>query len=115
MTSITGQTETEKPVANAAANRKENPRSSLVLAVVAAEVGFKQFASKVFPDAGWVLEKLSSPPLDTMLQAFPWSKLGVQINEQGAGHPRFNTKGTEEGGIPQESDCAYRSSRGTQS
>jgi len=66
----------------AATNRKENPRSSLVLAVVAAEVGFKQFASKSFPDADWILEKLPSPPLDKMLQAFPWSKLDVHINDK---------------------------------
>jgi hypothetical protein len=40
----------------AAANRKNNLRSSLVLAVVAAEVGFKQFASKAFPGTDWILE-----------------------------------------------------------
>lgn len=64
----------------AAANRKDNLRSSLVLAVVAAEVGFKQFASNTFPDTDWILEKLPSPPLNTMLQVFPWPKLGVLIN-----------------------------------
>jgi hypothetical protein len=61
-------------------NRKDTPRSSLVLAVAAAEVGFKQFASKTFPDATWVLEKLQSPPLDTMFKVFPWPKLTVRIN-----------------------------------
>jgi len=71
----------------AAVNRKDNPRSSLVLAVVAAEVGFKQFASNAFPDADWILEKLPSPPLETMLQVFPWSKLGVQINGKVPGIP----------------------------
>ena len=64
----------------AVANRKGNPRSSLVLAVAAAEVGFKQFASETFPDSGWILEKLQSPSLETMMKVFPWSKLGLAIN-----------------------------------
>jgi hypothetical protein len=64
----------------AVVNRKNNLRSSLVSAIAAAEVGFKQFASKAFPDTAWILEKLPSPPLVTMLQVFPWSKLAVRIN-----------------------------------
>jgi hypothetical protein len=71
----------------AAASRENSLRSSLVLAVVAAEVGFKQFASKAFPETDWILEKLPSPPLETMLKAFPWSKLGVQINGKVPGIP----------------------------
>src|ERR1700693_5837240 len=63
----------------AAANPSNNPRSSLILAVAAAEVGFKQFSSKVFPDTGWILEELQSPPLVKMLECFPWHKLGVTI------------------------------------
>ncbi len=62
-------------------NRGANPRSSIVLAVAAAEVGFKQFASKVFPDTAWILESLQSPPLVKMLtELFPWPKLKMQIN-----------------------------------
>ena len=62
-------------------NRGPNPRSSIVLAVAAAEVGFKQFASKVLPDAAWILESVQSPPLVKMLtQLFPWSKVKLQIN-----------------------------------
>jgi len=65
----------------AAVNRKNNNlRSSLVLAVVAAEVGFKQFASRVFPDTDWILENLPSPPLVKMLKVFPWPRLGLAIN-----------------------------------
>jgi hypothetical protein len=61
-------------------NRDANPRSCIVLAVAAAEVGFKQFASKAFPDAAWIMEGLQSPPLVKMLtELFPWSKLKVQI------------------------------------
>jgi hypothetical protein len=65
---------------DAAVNRKENLRSSLVMAVVAAEVGFKQFTSRVFPDTDWILEQLPSPPLTKMLEIFPWPKLSVRIN-----------------------------------
>jgi len=63
------------------ANRGANARSSIVLAVAAAEVGFKQFASNVFPDTDWILEHVPSPPLFKMLtELFPWSKLNLQIN-----------------------------------
>jgi hypothetical protein len=61
-------------------NRGQNPRSSVVLAVAAAEVGFKQFASKSFPETAWILESLQSPPLIHMLTKFPWSRLGLQLN-----------------------------------
>jgi hypothetical protein len=61
-------------------NRETNLRSAIVLAVAAAEVGFKQFASKLFPDTAWILENLQSPPLTRMLDRFPWNKLKLQIN-----------------------------------
>jgi hypothetical protein len=60
-------------------NRRNNPRSSLILGVAAAEVGFKQFASKIRPDTAWLLE-LPSPPLVDMLQKFPWEQLKPRIN-----------------------------------
>lgn len=63
-------------------NQETNLRSAIVLAVAAAEVGFKQFASKVFPDTAWILENLQSPPLSKMLDLFPWDKLKLQINGQ---------------------------------
>lgn len=63
----------------AVANRKTNPRSSLVLAVAAAEIGFKQFVSRLLPDAAWLVEKLPSPELDKMLTQFPWHKLRLEI------------------------------------
>jgi hypothetical protein len=56
-----------------------NPRSSLILGVAAAEVGFKQFASKTLPDTAWLLE-FPSPPLFDMLQKFPWKQLKIRIN-----------------------------------
>jgi len=60
-------------------NRGNNPRSSLILGVAAAEIGFKQFASKSLPDTAWLLE-LPSPPLVEMLQRFPWEQLKLRIN-----------------------------------
>src|ERR1039458_2043219 len=63
----------------ASVNRKVNPRSSLVLAVAAAEVGFKRFAAKTLPDSGWILQ-LPAPPLLDMITAFPWERLGATIN-----------------------------------
>ena len=59
-------------------NRRNNPRSSLVLGVAAAEVGFKQFVSKTLPDTAWLLE-FPSPPLVEMLQRFPWEQLKLRI------------------------------------
>jgi hypothetical protein len=77
-------------------NRIANPRSSIVLAVAAAEVGFKRFASKVFPDTEWILENLPSPPLVKMLkELFPWPQLKVQINGIGLTPPDFVTKTLE--------------------
>jgi hypothetical protein len=60
-------------------NRRSNPRSSLILGVAAAEVGFKQFASKTLPDTAWLLE-LPSPSLVEMLHKFPWEQLKLRIN-----------------------------------
>ena len=62
-------------------NRDSNPRSSLILGVAAAEVGFKQFASKSLPDTAWILE-LPSPPLIEMLNKFPWCQLNLRINDK---------------------------------
>jgi hypothetical protein len=63
------------------ANRGQNPRSSLVLAIVAAEVGFKQFASRTSADGGWFLSKrFLSAHLLRMLTKFRWSELKLQVN-----------------------------------
>jgi hypothetical protein len=62
-------------------NRESNPRSSIVLAVAAAEVGFKRFATSVLPDTSWLLESLSSPPVVKMIkELFPWPRLNLQVN-----------------------------------
>jgi hypothetical protein len=78
--------ELDEPLAHemlreASANSSEYARSSLVLAVAAAEVGFKQFASKTFSDNGWFQSKRSqSKPLIQMITEFPWSKVNLRIN-----------------------------------
>jgi hypothetical protein len=62
-------------------NRESNPRSSIVLAVAAAEVGFKRFATNVLPDTAWLLESLPSPPVVKMIkELFPWSRLNLQVS-----------------------------------
>jgi hypothetical protein len=82
-------TDTDEPLGHellreAVLNRKANPRSSLVLSVAAAEVGFKQFAARMFPDTAWILE-LPTPPLTEMLAKFPWAALKARIS----GNPAF--------------------------
>jgi hypothetical protein len=47
--------------------RHSNPRSSLVIGVAAAEVGFKQMISLLVPEAKSLVENIPSPPLDTMM------------------------------------------------
>ncbi|MDA2916392.1 hypothetical protein MYX64_06070 [Nitrospinae bacterium AH_259_B05_G02_I21] len=50
--------------------RHQNPRSSLVIGMAAAEVGFKQCVSTLVPDAKWLVEEAPSPPLVRMLQEY---------------------------------------------
>ena len=74
----------DEPIAHellreADSNRKTNLRSSLVLAIAAAEVGFKQFVSLTFPDTSWILD-LPAPPLVDLIAHFPWPKLSVVID-----------------------------------
>jgi hypothetical protein len=47
--------------------RSTNPRSSLVIGIAAAEVGFKQFVSKLVPHAQWLADNSPSPPLVKMV------------------------------------------------
>jgi hypothetical protein len=54
----------------AAALEQSNPRSAILLAVAAAEVGFKQFAIRLRPETRWIFENASSPPLILMLSEF---------------------------------------------
>ncbi len=49
------------------AQREASPRSALVLAIAAAEVGFKQFIGSLVPHAAWLVQNLPTPPLEAML------------------------------------------------
>jgi hypothetical protein len=76
----------EEPLAHellreAEALQSENPRASLVLGVAAAEVGFKQFVAKNHPGTAWLMD-LPTPPLEKMLDFFPWEDLKLQINQK---------------------------------
>lgn len=48
--------------------RHASPRSSLVVGVAAAEVGFKQLVALLVPDAKTLVEHVLSPPLDIMIR-----------------------------------------------
>jgi hypothetical protein len=51
--------------------RHENARSAFILAVVAAEVGVKQFAAgRSEPSEAWLLQEIQSPPLDKLLGSY---------------------------------------------
>jgi hypothetical protein len=51
-------------------NRASDRRSSLLIGIAAAEVGFKDFVVGLVPDAQWVVENCPSPPLVTMLREY---------------------------------------------
>lgn len=46
----------------------DNPRSALVMAIAAAETGWKEFVAHNLPQTQWLLENLPSPPLEKMLR-----------------------------------------------
>jgi hypothetical protein len=76
----------------AEALKDDNLRGSLVLAVAAAEVGFKQFVMKHLPQTAWLLD-LPSPPLEKLLDSFPWADLKLQINQTGVKFPESLKQG----------------------
>lgn len=56
----------------AVALREENPRAAFILAVVAAELGVKQFAAAQSGSLSeaWLLEEIQSPPLDRLVREY---------------------------------------------
>jgi hypothetical protein len=62
--------------------RFASPRSSLVFAVMAAEIGFKQCVSNLVPEAGWLVENLQTPPLARMLKEY-LPRLPVRLRLEG--------------------------------
>lgn len=62
-------------------NLKDNPRSSLIMAIAAAETGFKRLASELHPQNEWLLETGPSPHLITMLKNYlPLLPVVLDIN-----------------------------------
>jgi hypothetical protein len=51
----------------ALAHRHQNPRSSLIIAIAAAEVGFKECVGDLIPGARWLVDHVPSPPLVQMV------------------------------------------------
>jgi hypothetical protein len=65
----------EEPLAHelfreAASQKIDRPRSCVVMAVAAAEVGLKQLIGNLIPDAKWLADNVPSPPLHQILLEF---------------------------------------------
>lgn len=54
----------------AKSHQPQNPRSALVLAIVAAETGTKQCISTLAPDTQWLIENLPSPDLVNLIKEY---------------------------------------------
>lgn len=54
----------------AKAHQPQNPRSALVLALVAAETGIKQCISTLAPDSRWLIENSPSPDLVKLIKEY---------------------------------------------
>jgi hypothetical protein len=54
----------------AASQQIDRPRSCVVMAVAAAEVGLKQLIGNLIPDAKWLADNVPSPPLHQILLEF---------------------------------------------
>jgi len=48
----------------------KSPRSSLVIAIAAAEIGFKEAVADLVPEASWLVENVPAPPLYRMLTEY---------------------------------------------
>ncbi len=50
--------------------RNSNPRSSLIIGIAAIEAGFAACVTTLVPNAGWLINKIPSPPLVDMLKNY---------------------------------------------
>jgi hypothetical protein len=48
----------------------QNPRSALILAITAAEVGLKEFVGNLVPDARWLVHEAPTPPIIAMIENY---------------------------------------------
>ena len=60
----------EELLREAEAQATPSPRSALLLAVAAVEVGFKELVAALVPDAAWLAMEVPSPPLGKMLKEY---------------------------------------------
>jgi hypothetical protein len=79
---------TPEPIAHellceAELNVVRNPRSAVVMAVAAAEIGLKQLIGTLAPDAKWLIENLEAPSVDKLLSKYlpqlrPTARIGSE-------------------------------------
>ena len=63
--------------------RQSSPRSALMLAVAALEVGVKDFVSRLVPQAEWLCFEVPSPPVVKMLDLYlPTLPVKLRINDK---------------------------------
>lgn len=63
--------------------RNKHQRSALLTGVAALEVGFKDFAAELVPQAEWLLDNIASPPVVRMLREFlPTIRVGAGIRDK---------------------------------
>lgn len=55
-------------LSEAYSQRTNSPRSSLVMGIAAAEIGWKQFVATMLPQTKWLVENVPSPPIEKMLK-----------------------------------------------
>jgi hypothetical protein len=78
--------DTQEPLAHelfqeAWSQRMDNPRSSLVMGIAAAETGVKRLISTLVPAADWLVQETQSPPLVRMLEEYlPTLPVRLRIN-----------------------------------
>jgi hypothetical protein len=83
----------------AVALRWKNPGAAWILAVAAAEVGVKEFASRDRPSEAWLLQEIQSPPLDRILWDYLMRRTGTTEKKTNAGRavPGSHEKSSPEG------------------
>lgn len=75
-----------------------NPRSALVLGIVAAEVGFKQCIAKLVPNAQWLADNSPSPPLAKMVTSYlPLLPAKLKIQGKVLAPPKSVRKAIQDG------------------
>jgi hypothetical protein len=50
--------------------RRNNPRSAILIGIAAAESALKQCIAKLVPDAEWLMQELQSPPIDKIMKDY---------------------------------------------